>query len=159
MADETPAPGRKGFNIRKPGPKEYIIVIAGTLGAYLLITKLRGNKTAAASSGTTGTGTTDTGSSGPAGGAAALWLWMLDHAGSTTTKTTSTVTEEQGSGGGTGARVKLTKAEAQLLREAGVGSEIGRDGSISRDDYDKAFTGTDHTARPWLLQRLQHKAA
>jgi hypothetical protein len=168
MADPPEAPARrKKFDVRHPGPKEYAIVVGGTLAAYLLVSFLKNRKANSAAAAQTGAdeaddqGATTGGSSGPAGGAAAFWLWLQDHAGTTSTSTTTTTTDTgktQSTGGGTtSARVKLTKAEAALLREAGLGAEIAKDGTLSRKDYTTAFTDTGHTARPWLLQRLKAK--
>jgi len=100
MADAPEAPGRrKFFDVRKPGPKEYVIVGLGTIGAYLLVSFLKGRKAAssAAQQDSTaddqGTGTGEVTTASPAGGAAAFWLWLQDHAGgSTTTRTTSSTT-------------------------------------------------------------------
>jgi len=100
MADAPPAGGsRKFFDVRNPGPKEYVIVGLGTIGAYLLITFIASRKASSSqaqqnsTADDQGTGSGDTTTASPAGGAAAFWLWLQDHAGgSTTTTTTSSTT-------------------------------------------------------------------
>ena len=95
MADAPPSGGKK-FNLRNPGPKEYVITGVAVLGLYLAYTWWKNRSAATAA--TAANAATPTAAApaqyGPGPGLASLWLAIQDLQGKTTTTTTTSTPDE-----------------------------------------------------------------